>query len=219
MKIKLVIFDVNQTMFSLSEIERLFRINKLKKELVEVWFSSVLKEGFAYSLSGQYIDFFNIGINELKKIFLQNKKPFTEKLIDNIMKGFENLDVHSDIKQSLKLLKKKKIKVVTLTNGSDENTRKLLKSNGIDKYVERCFSINKIRLWKPHKEVYLTTCKRMKIKKENTLMVAVHGWDVNGAKLAGLKTAFISRYEKMLSEFYMPPDLNAENCYEIVKKL
>ena len=58
MKIKLVIFDVNQTMFSLSEIERLFRINKLNKELVEVWFSSVLKEGFAYSLSGQYIDFF-----------------------------------------------------------------------------------------------------------------------------------------------------------------
>ena len=46
MKIKLVIFDVNQTMFSLSEIERLFQINKLRKGLVDVWFNSVLKEGF-----------------------------------------------------------------------------------------------------------------------------------------------------------------------------
>ena len=47
MKIKLVIFDVNQTMFSLSEIERLFQINKLRKGLVDVWFNSVLKEGFS----------------------------------------------------------------------------------------------------------------------------------------------------------------------------
>ena len=58
MKIKLVIFDVNQTMFSLSEIERLFQINKLRKGLVDVWFNSVLKEGFSYSLSGQLWIFF-----------------------------------------------------------------------------------------------------------------------------------------------------------------
>ncbi len=206
-------------MFSLGEIEKSFLKNKLKKELVEVWFNSVLKEGFAYSLSGKYIDFLSIGINELKKIFLQNRKPFTEELIRNIMKRFEYLEVHDDIKKSLKLLKKKKIRVVTLTNGSDENTKKLLQRNGLDNYVERCFSINKIKIWKPHKEVYLDTCKMMKTKKENTLMVAVHGWDINGAKLAGLKTAFISRYEKMVSGFYITPDFSAENVYEIVKKL
>ena len=102
-KIKLIIFDVNQTMFSLSEIERLFQINKLKKGLVDVWFNSVLKEGFSYSLSGRYMDFSLIGINELKKILLQNKKPVTEEIITNIMKGFENLEIHNDIRKSLKL--------------------------------------------------------------------------------------------------------------------
>ena len=76
-------------------------------------------------MAGLWIFF--IGKNELKKIFLQNKKPLTEEIITNIMKGFENLEIHDDIRKSLKLLKKKKIKVVTLTNGSDENTRKLLK--------------------------------------------------------------------------------------------
>ena len=219
MKIKLVIFDVNQTMFSLSEIERLFQINKLRKGLVDVWFNSVLKEGFSYSLSGRFVDFFFIGINELKKIFLQNKKPLTEEIITNIMEGFENLEIHDDIRKSLKLLKKKKIKVVTLTNGSDENTRKLLKKNNLLKYVDHCFSINEVKLWKPHKKVYLNTCKIMKTKKQETLMIAVHGWDINGAKLAGLNTGFISRYEKILSEYYMEPDFVEENSYDIIKKL
>ena len=34
----------------------------------------------------------------------------------------------------------------------------------------------------------------MKIKPGRTLMIAAHGWDINGAKLAGLKTAYIARY-------------------------
>ena len=36
----------------------------------------------------------------------------------------------------------------------------------------------------------------MKIKPEKSLMIAAHGWDINRAKLSGLKTAFITRYEK-----------------------
>ena len=43
----------------------------------------------------------------------------------------------------------------------------------------------------------------MKIKPERTLMIAAHGWYINGAKLAGLKTAYITRYEKNLVIFIM----------------
>ena len=68
-KIEMIIFDVNQTMFSLSEIEKRFKEKKLNKTLVDFWFNSVLKEGFSYSLSGKFIDFKTIGSNELKKIF------------------------------------------------------------------------------------------------------------------------------------------------------
>ena len=45
------------------------------------------------------------------------------------------------------------------------------------------------------------TCEKMKIKPERTLMIAAHGWYINGAKLAGLKTAYITRYEKNLVIF------------------
>ena len=48
-KIKLVIFDLNQTVFNLNEIKRRFRKKKINPLLVEQWFINTLKEGFASS--------------------------------------------------------------------------------------------------------------------------------------------------------------------------
>ena len=45
-KIDLVIFDVNQTMFSLNALKKKFKEFGLKQNLVNSWFLSVLKEGF-----------------------------------------------------------------------------------------------------------------------------------------------------------------------------
>ena len=59
----------------------------------------------------------------------------------------------------------------------------------------------------------------MNIDPKNTLMIAAHGWDINGAKLAGLKTAYITRYEKELSNFYLKPDYVGKDSFEIANKL
>ena len=56
--IRLVIFDVNQTMFNLSEIEFRFRSIKLNPNSVNLWFTSILKEGFASSINNSFCRFF-----------------------------------------------------------------------------------------------------------------------------------------------------------------
>ncbi len=218
-ELDLVIFDVNQTMFSLNALKKKFKEFGLKQSLVNNWFLSVLKEGFSSSLSQQFVDFKTIGKNELIKIFLQNNTLYNHKIINSILGEFSNLKVHPDIKTSLKYLKKNKIKIVTLTNGSVLNTKLLLKKNNINNFIDECFSINSFKIWKPAREVYLKTCEKMKIKPGRALMIAAHGWDINGAKLAGLKTAYITRYEKNLSDFYYRPDYVGSDSREIIKKL
>ena len=218
-EIDLVIFDVNQTMFSLNALKKKFKEFGLKQSLVNNWFLSVLKEGFSSSLSQRFVDFKTIGKNELIKIFLQNNTLYNHKIINSILEEFGNLKVHHDIKTSLKYLKKNKIKIVTLTNGSILNTKLLLKKNNINNFIDECFSINSFKIWKPAREVYLKTCEKMKIKPGRALMIAAHGWDINGAKLAGLKTAYITRYEKKLSDFYYRPDYVGSDSREIIKKL
>jgi 2-haloacid dehalogenase len=117
------------------------------------------------------------------------------------------------------LLENKKIKMVTLTNGSKDNTLKLLKNSGLKSYISRCFSINELRTWKPDKKTYIYVCKEMNVPPSKTLMIAAHAWDVNGAKKAGLKTGYITRYEKVLSEIYTEPDLVDNNCFSIIKRI
>ena len=217
-KIKLVIFDVNQTMFSLTKVENIFKRNGLRKELVDQWFLSILKEGFSYSLSGKFVDFKTVSRNELKKIFLQSKIILKKNLDNLILDSFRSLEIHSDIPVALSFFKQKKIKIITVTNGSKSNTQILLKKNKIDHLIDDCFSIDQFRKWKPHRDIYLSVCKLMKIEPKYSLMIAAHGWDINGAKLAGLKTAYITRYEKEISDFYLKPDFAGKDCNEIIKQ-
>ena len=72
--IKLVIFDVNETMFSLANINYLFKNFGLPPNTSDLWFANVLKEGFACSSHGSFCTFIDIGANELKKLFCTLKR-------------------------------------------------------------------------------------------------------------------------------------------------
>ena len=108
-EIDLVIFDVNQTTFSLNALKTKFTEFGLKQSLVNSWFLSVLKEGFSNCLSQQFVNFKTIEKNELTKIFLQNNTFYKNKIIKSIFDEFSNLKVHPDIKTSLKYLRNNKI--------------------------------------------------------------------------------------------------------------
>ena len=217
--IKLVIFDVNETMFSLDSIATKFETLGLPNLSASLWFSNILKEGFANSSIGNFQTFKKIANNELKRIFLKFKIKYHNCYSSIIFDEFSKLKAHKDIIDSIRLLENKKLKMVTLTNGSKDNTLKLLKNSGLQSYISRCFSINELRTWKPDKKTYIYVCKEMNVPPSKTLMIAAHAWDVNGAKKAGLKTGYITRYEKVLSEIYTEPDLVDNNCFSIIKRI
>ena len=50
-------------------------------------------------------------------------------------------------------------------------------------------------------------------------MVAAHGWDVAGAKAAGMQTAFVARPGKALYPLAQAPDYVVKDLTELVKAL
>ena len=73
-KIRLAIFDVNQTIFNLNEIKRKFKKENINPLLVDQWFVNILKEGFASSTPEKFLSFTKIAKEELKKLILLKKK-------------------------------------------------------------------------------------------------------------------------------------------------
>ena len=217
--IKLVIFDVNETMFSLANINYLFKNFGLPPNTSDLWFSNVLKEGFACSSYGSFSPFIDIGKNELKKLFLKFELKYKKTHFNFLHNELSKLIIHQDVGESIKIFHKHGLKIVTLTNGSKNNTLKLIKKNNLSKYISRCFSIDEIKLWKPNKKIYLHVCNEMGFSSSNAMMIAAHAWDISGAKNAGLKTAYITRYEKILGSIYPKPDIIAQDCLSITNRI
>ena len=51
------------------------------------------------------------------------------------------------------------------------------------------------------------------------MLVAVHPWDCNGAKAAGLKAAFIARQGEQYPDFFQAPDYTAESFEDLARQL
>tara|TARA_X000001036_G_scaffold15882_1_gene13290 strand:- start:437 stop:1120 length:684 start_codon:yes stop_codon:yes gene_type:complete len=216
-KIKLAIFDVNQTIFNLKEIEKRFKKNKIDPNLVDKWFNNVLKEGFSLSSTNSFFSFKDIAINELKRIVKKEKKNL--KIVNYLFDGFKSLNANPKIKESFIKLNQNNIKVITLTNGPKENCLSLLKKNKLSDHIHECFSIEEIKTWKPDPKVYLYVSKKLNINPKNIIMIAAHGWDIFGAKSTGMKTGYISNYEFFLNSYYPKPDFLASNSLALVNKI
>ena len=51
------------------------------------------------------------------------------------------------------------------------------------------------------------------------MLVAVHPWDCNGAKAAGLKTAFIARKGEEFPGIFRAPDYHASSLEDLAEQL
>lgn len=48
---------------------------------------------------------------------------------------------------------------------------------------------------------------------------ATHAWDLNGAKMCGLKTAWVESWEKVWMEGFLEPDVKGGSVDEVVERI
>ena len=215
MDIRLAIFDVNETLCDFNEIKKRFKKIGLNSFLCDLWFSNVLKEGFALSSLNYFVPFKKIGENQLQKILKKKDIKNIEESVEFILDGFKELNAHDDVKKAFQILHKKKVKIVTLTNGNSITTKILLKKNKLEKFVVDCFSVDDVKIWKPFKEPYLNVVNYFNLNVNNVIMIAAHSWDIAGAQNAGLFTGYISRFEGTFHSYLKKPNFSSNNLIEM----
>jgi 2-haloacid dehalogenase len=81
--------------------------------------------------------------------------------------------------------------VAPLSNGGFAMMTNLVKAAGLP--FDCVLSAELARTYKPDRKVYLTTARLLDVAPREVLMVAAHRWDIEGARSAGLRTAFLER--------------------------
>lgn len=211
-------FDLIGTVFSLESLRPRIEAAGLKGEHLELWFAQLLRDAFALSATGIYKPFRDIAECALAALMEAKGTRPDRGRIGRVLEGFSELNAFPDAKPAFERLRSADVRVVTLTNGSQSVSRRLLDRAGLAPYVERAISIDEIEKWKPRREVYLHAARLAGVPAGQVMMIAGHAWDLQGAAEAGLMTAFVRRTEAY-SAAMEKPMLAAGNLTELVREI
>ena len=208
----MLLFDVNETLSDLQPLRRRFEEVGAPGDLLEAWFASTLRDGFALTAAGAYADFRTVAlgvlIGRLEQIETLRREP--GEAADHIVSGFGELDVHPDVEEGVLKLAEAGVRMATLTNGSAEVAEKLLARAGLADLVERRLSVDAIERWKPAREPYLYAARELGVAPEHCMLIAVHPWDIDGAKRAGLQAGWLNRRNAAYPDFFKAPDATGD---------
>ncbi|GGZ76630.1 haloacid dehalogenase type II [Paraglaciecola chathamensis] len=220
-KPKVIIFDVNETLLDLETMRTsIGEALDGQEELTTLWFSTMLHHSLVTTVTGDYQDFGKIGVAALMMVAQNNDIEITEEqAVTAIKTPLLSLPAHPDVKAGLKALKEQGFKLVSLTNSSNKGVETQFENAGLTDYFDKRMSIEDIKVYKPDLRAYAWALEQLNIKPEEALMVAAHGWDVAGAKAAGLQTAFVARPGKALYPLAQKPDYVVKDLSELVEIL
>jgi 2-haloacid dehalogenase len=214
-----VAFDVIETLFDLGPMRDRLKWAGLPADALGEWFARMLRDTMALSLTGVYKPFREVAKGTSEVMLTEAKLDAKAERIDAVLAGFADLPAHTDVAPAFERLREAKVRVITLTNGSAENTGKLLARAKLDGLVERVVTIDEVKRWKPAKEVYLHAAKVAEVEPARMALVAAHDWDCHGAARAGLVTGFVARGGKGFHPAMDPPDVKGPSLKEVVDGL
>jgi 2-haloacid dehalogenase len=194
----LIVFDVNETLSDMEPVRGLLAELGAPPGLADSWFPSTLRDGFALTAAGSYAPFAAIARTHLGEY------------ADPVLERFGQLEVHPDVPDGIRQLHALGIRMVTMSNGASAIAEGLLERAGVADLVERRLSVDDVRCWKPAREAYRHAVETAGVHPADAMLVAVHPWDLDGAKRAGLQAGWLDRdgtpYPR---EVFAEPDVQA----------
>lgn len=214
MPIRSVVFDVNETLSDMSTLRTRFEDVGAPGDLVATWFAGVLRDGFALTVAGAYADFRDVADAGLRGLLtaLPRWDGDAARAAAHILDGFTDLTVHLDVPDGVRALRAAGLRLAAFTNGSTANTERLLSRAGMTDHFTALLDVGAPRAWKPAPAAYRYVLDALDADPAETLLVAVHPWDIDGARRAGLQAAWLNRagttYPSVMTEpTHTAPDL------------
>ena len=214
-----MLFDVNETLLDARPLKQ--KIGDLLQDpsAGQLWFTTMLQYSLVMTVSGQYAGLPEIGTATLQMLARNSEVTLGQDEAKEIVAGMKTLAPHREVAASLERLKKAGVRLATLTNSSQQGVKAQLQHAGLDGFFEQQLSVEALSKFKPHSSVYQWACGQMAAAPGECMLVAAHGWDVAGAKWAGLRTAFIAREGQQKFPLAPAPDLDVADLEALATQL
>jgi 2-haloacid dehalogenase len=216
---RICVFGVNETLLDLraldSHFERVFGDAAVRQS----WFAQLLQSAFVSTIAGDYKDFGTIGSTALDMVAARRGATLSPEDRGSILGAMRHLPPHPDVRDGLERLRRAGVRLVTLTNSTDEMGQAQISNAGLGEYFERLFSADTTRRLKPAPEPYRMVAEQLGVAIGEIRLVAAHAWDIAGALHAGCAAAFVARPAMVLDPLFEPPDVVGADLRELAERI
>jgi putative hydrolase of the HAD superfamily len=203
MKIKAVIFDLDNTLFDYM---------KMKREATRAAAGAMVDAGLkanraelAKRLFDHYLDYGIESDDAFQQYLLKTYKKLDYRILAAAVNAYLkekalHLCSYPGVIETLKSLKKRGLKLAIVSDGLRLKVWMRLNAAGLDRYFDTVVTYDDTGKWKPAKEPFLKALSQLRVKPQECFMVG--DWpdkDMVGAKSCGITTCWAkygSRFEE-----------------------
>ncbi len=193
MNTKAIVFDAYGTLFDVNSAAEKCK-NKIGDKweaFANFWRTTQLEYTWLRSLMERHKNFWQVTEDSLDK----SMKVFNiEKDMKNeLLSLYKVLSPFQEVKEVLKNLKKKNLKLAILSNGTPALLNELVASNQLDNLFDDLFSIEQVKIYKPHSKVYDLPVRKYNIRPGEITFLSANTWDVSGGGNYGYNSVWVNR--------------------------
>ena len=163
--IKAIIFDAYGTLFDVNSAAEKCKdkIGDKWEGFANYWRTTQLEYTWLRTLMNRHENFWKVTEDSLDKSMQIFKIDPSMK--NELLNLYKVLSTFSEVKGVLNELKKKNYKLAILSNGTPSLLNELVKSNNLDNIFNDIFSIEEVKVYKPHPKVYNIPIQKYQIQK------------------------------------------------------
>ena len=215
--IKAIIFDAYGTLFDVNSAAEKCKakigINKWDI-FSNYWRTTQLEYTWLRTLMNRHEDFWKITEDSLDK----SMAVFD---IDPLMKSelldlYKVLSTFPEVNEALNKLKEKNYKLAILSNGTPALLNQLVKSNNLENIFNDIFSIEEVKVYKPHSNVYNIPVKKYQIQKEEVAYLSANTFDVSASGNYGFNPVWVNRNNDVFDNLDYVPKYQVENLGKLL---
>jgi 2-haloacid dehalogenase len=189
------VFDAYGTLFNVhSAVAR--HANALGKgaaEISSVWRAKQLEYSWVHSLMRRHVDFWELTQRALDYALTLHRVS-DDRLKRALMESYLALDAYDEIPSVLRRLREADIKTAILSNGSPFMLQRAVESAGINDLIDKCLSIEEVRVYKPDPAAYQIATSALKLQSPGeACFFSSNAWDVAGAHTFGFHAFWVNR--------------------------
>jgi len=162
---------------------------------------------------GRHQDFWKVTEQSLDK----SMKVFQidTSMKDELLDLYKVLSTFPEVKETLKKLKEKNYKLAILSNGTPSLLKELVSSNNLESIFDDVLSIEEVKIYKPHPNVYNIPIKKYQIEENQFAYLSSNTWDVSAAGNFGFNAVWVNRNKNIFDNLDYKPITEINNLSDL----